>query len=30
MGSGAYHLETLLGQELPRTWNAKKLKQYYN
>jgi hypothetical protein len=22
-GGGAYHLETLLGKELPRTWNAK-------
>ncbi|KAK2374246.1 protein NYNRIN [Trifolium repens] len=27
-GSGEYHLETLLGQELPRTWNAKKLKTF--
>ncbi|MCH87820.1 RNA-directed DNA polymerase (Reverse transcriptase), partial [Trifolium medium] len=28
--NGAYHLETLTGQQLPRTWNAQKLKQYYN
>ncbi|MCH79653.1 RNA-directed DNA polymerase (Reverse transcriptase), partial [Trifolium medium] len=28
--NGAYHLETLTGQQLPRTWNAQKLKQYYS
>ncbi|PNX98275.1 gag-pol polyprotein [Trifolium pratense] len=28
--NGAYHLETLDGKQLPRTWNAKKLKQYYS
>ncbi|GAU32026.1 hypothetical protein TSUD_147220 [Trifolium subterraneum] len=25
-----YHLETLQGREIPRTWNAQKLKQYYS
>jgi hypothetical protein len=29
-GNGAYHLENLKGEELPRTWNAKKLRQYYS
>ncbi|GAU41760.1 hypothetical protein TSUD_13610 [Trifolium subterraneum] len=28
--NGAYHLETLQGKEIPRTWNAQKLKQYYS
>ncbi|GAU51366.1 hypothetical protein TSUD_134070 [Trifolium subterraneum] len=27
--NGAYHLENLYGKEIPRTWNAEKLKQYY-
>ncbi|GAU43618.1 hypothetical protein TSUD_185110 [Trifolium subterraneum] len=27
--NGAYHLEDLYGKEIPRTWNAEKLKQYY-
>ncbi|GAU18714.1 hypothetical protein TSUD_80020 [Trifolium subterraneum] len=27
--NGAYHLEYLYGKEIPRTWNAEKLKQYY-
>ncbi|MCI82921.1 gag-pol precursor, partial [Trifolium medium] len=26
----AYFLEDLQGKELPRPWNAQKLKQYYN
>ncbi|GAU29247.1 hypothetical protein TSUD_391950 [Trifolium subterraneum] len=26
----AYHLEDLYGKEIPRTWNAEKLKQYYS
>lgn len=30
IGTGAYHLETLKGKEIPRTWNAKKLKQYFS
>jgi hypothetical protein len=25
-----YHIETLDGKQLQRTWNAKKLKQYYS
>ncbi|GAU40231.1 hypothetical protein TSUD_270310 [Trifolium subterraneum] len=28
--NGAYHLEDLYGKEIPRTWNAEKLKQYYS
>ncbi|GAU23378.1 hypothetical protein TSUD_334260 [Trifolium subterraneum] len=28
--NGAYHLEDLYGKEVPRTWNAEKLKQYYS
>ncbi|GAU30744.1 hypothetical protein TSUD_145410 [Trifolium subterraneum] len=28
--NGAYHLETLQGKEIPRTWNAQNLKQYYS
>ncbi|GAU12536.1 hypothetical protein TSUD_182500 [Trifolium subterraneum] len=28
--NGAYHLEDLHGKEIPRTWNAEKLKQYYS
>ncbi|GAU38515.1 hypothetical protein TSUD_396320 [Trifolium subterraneum] len=28
--NGAYHLEDLDGKEIPRTWNADKLKQYYS
>ncbi|GAU34163.1 hypothetical protein TSUD_162630 [Trifolium subterraneum] len=28
--NGAYHLETLQGKEISRTWNAQKLKQYYS
>ncbi|GAU50523.1 hypothetical protein TSUD_177730 [Trifolium subterraneum] len=28
--NGAYHLENLYGKEIPRTWNAEKLKQYYS
>ncbi|KAF7831744.1 hypothetical protein G2W53_014077 [Senna tora] len=27
--SGAYRLETIEGQEVPRTWNMEKLKKYY-
>jgi hypothetical protein len=27
---GAYYLENLRGEELPRPWNAQKLKQYYS
>ncbi|MCI11127.1 hypothetical protein A2U01_0032227 [Trifolium medium] len=27
--NGAYYLENLYGEELPRPWNAEKLKQYY-
>ena len=26
---GSYHLETLDGQKLPRPWNIKNLKKYY-
>jgi hypothetical protein len=29
-GTGAYFLETLHGEEIPRPWNAEKLKQYYS
>jgi hypothetical protein len=29
-GTGAYFLETLRGEEIPRPWNAEKLKQYYS
>ncbi|KAK2376303.1 hypothetical protein QL285_077105 [Trifolium repens] len=29
-GNGAYYLEDLQGKELPRPWNAQKLKQYYS
>ncbi|KAK2427943.1 hypothetical protein QL285_026492 [Trifolium repens] len=28
--NGAYYLEDLQGKELPRPWNAQKLKQYYS
>ena len=28
--NGAYHLEHLSGEPIPRTWNAEKLKQYYS
>ncbi|GAU24659.1 hypothetical protein TSUD_322670 [Trifolium subterraneum] len=28
--NGEYHLEDLYGKEIPRTWNAEKLKQYYS
>ncbi|GAU34117.1 hypothetical protein TSUD_65960 [Trifolium subterraneum] len=28
--NGAYYLEDLYGKEIPRTWNAEKLKQYYS
>ncbi|MCI40443.1 hypothetical protein A2U01_0061676, partial [Trifolium medium] len=28
--NGAYYLENLYGEELPRPWNAEKLKQYYS
>ncbi|MCH96319.1 gag-pol polyprotein [Trifolium medium] len=30
IGNGAYYLENLYGEELPRPWNAEKLKQYYS
>ena len=29
-GTGAYYLEQLDGEPLPRPWNAAKLKQYYS
>ena len=29
-GSGAYKLETLAGEPVPRTWNASNLRQYYS
>jgi hypothetical protein len=29
-GTEAYFLETLRGEEIPRPWNAEKLKQYYS
>ena len=29
-GTGAYYLEQLNGEPLPRPWNAAKLKQYYS
>ena len=29
-GSGAYNLETLEGEPVPRTWNASNLGQYYS
>jgi hypothetical protein len=28
--NGAYFLESLFGEEIPRPWNAEKLKQYYS
>ncbi|PNX87747.1 hypothetical protein L195_g043842 [Trifolium pratense] len=28
--NGAYYLEDLQGKEIPRPWNAQKLKQYYS
>ncbi|KAK3019491.1 hypothetical protein RJ639_004890 [Escallonia herrerae] len=28
-GPGAYHLETMDGKEIPRTWNATNLRRYY-
>ncbi|CAJ2628157.1 unnamed protein product [Trifolium pratense] len=28
--NGAYYLEDLYGKEIPRPWNAEKLKQYYS
>ncbi|KAK3020028.1 hypothetical protein RJ639_004988 [Escallonia herrerae] len=28
-GLGAYHLETMDGKEIPRTWNATNLRRYY-
>ncbi|GAU47361.1 hypothetical protein TSUD_403640 [Trifolium subterraneum] len=28
--NGVYHLEDLYGKEIPRTWNAEKIKQYYS
>ena len=30
MGTRAYYLEQLIGEPLPRPWNAAKLKQYYS
>src|ERR1044072_4775588 len=30
LGSGAYKLETLAGEPIPRTWNASNLRQYYS
>ena len=30
MGSGAYYLENLNGEQLARPWNAEKIKQYYS
>ena len=30
LGNGAYHLETLEGGAIPRTWNATHLKFYYS
>ncbi|XP_057452113.1 uncharacterized protein LOC130743916 [Lotus japonicus] len=29
-GTGAYKLETLVGKEIPRTWNAANLRRYYS
>ncbi|MCI12078.1 gag-pol polyprotein [Trifolium medium] len=29
-GNGVYYLKNLYGEELPRPWNAEKLKQYYS
>jgi len=30
IGTGAYILESLGGLQIPRTWNADKLKSYYS